>query len=367
MIGRERLNAVLKKKPKDRLPWTTLVDDACLNIFPRELQGNSGIDFYRYLGCDIFMLNGWNTPYQFKNPILRWPDSVVVKSTYENGKNFQQWQTSRGTLTGIRHQMNLLTQSGHPIKYPVDTLEAVTIYREMWEGATFEWYNDTSTLDSINAMIGDNGVVTRFWGPSAIPMLLEEDMGIENFYYLMADFPEEVDGLICTIHEKQLQAFEHLSNGPWDSVTLIENTSTFYISPDIYKQYNMPHQRDFVEIIKGKGKTAILHMCGHVLLLLDLIRETGCDGIHALTPPPTGDTSWEKALDVLGDELIIIGALDPTIFISGPVDGIGKALDRLITPRLREGNFILCPFADGVPVALERFEALKNWFEKQVK
>jgi uroporphyrinogen-III decarboxylase len=257
----------------------------------------------------------------------------------------------------------MMTQSGHPIKYPVDSLEAVRIYREMWEGATFKGYDDTATLKAINTLIDDDGVVTRFWGPSAIPMLLEEDMGIENFYYLMADDPEEIDGLIRTIHKKHLQAFEHLANGPWDSVTLIENTSTFYISPDIYKQYNMPHQRDFVEAIKRKGKTAILHMCGHVNLLLDLIKETGCDGIHALTPAPTGDTPWEKAMDVLGDDLIIIGALDPSIFVSGPVNDIGPALDQLITPRLKEGNFVLCPFADGIPVALERFEALKHWIE----
>ena len=68
-------------------------------------------------------------------------------------------------------------------------------------------------------------------------------------------------------------------------------------------------------------------------------------------------------MDVLGDELIIFGALDPSIFVSGPVDDIGPALDQLVTPRLRAGNFVLCPFADGVPVALERFETLKRWLE----
>ena len=39
-------------------------------------------------------------------------------------------------------------------------------------------------------------------------------------------------------------------------------------------------------------------------------------------------------------------------------------LDRLITPRLREANFVLGAFADGVSVPLERFEALKHWMRK---
>jgi hypothetical protein len=30
---------------------------------------------------------------------------------------------------------------------------------------------------------------------------------------------------------------------------------------------------------------------------------------RALTPPPTGDTPWELALDVIGENLIIIGIL----------------------------------------------------------
>ena len=126
----------------------------------------------------------------------------------------------------------------------------------------------------------------------------------------------------------------------------------------------MPHQHEFVEIMKENGKVAILHMCGHVRLILDLIVETGCDGIHALTPPPTGGTPWEDALDVIGEDLIIFGVLDPSIFASGPVDGIGPALDQLITPRLREANLVLMPAADGISVDYERFLAVKHWVEE---
>ena len=96
---------------------------------------------------------------------------------------------------------------------------------------------------------------------------------------------------------------------------------------------------------------------------LELIRETGCDGIHALTPPPTGNTPWEAALDVLGEDLIIIGCLDASVFISGPVEDITPSLDECITPRLREANFVLAAFADGIPVPLERFHAVKKWVD----
>lgn len=360
MTGRERLNAVLRKQPKDRLPWTTLVDDASLALLPQELRGNGGIDFYKHLGCDIFLLNGWNTPHTFRSPEHRWPDEVEISTRQEGDKRTVCWKTPQGVLTGI-------WKGHHPVKYPVDSLKALHIYRRMWESSSFVIQDDADALASLEKLIGEQGVVTRFWGPSTIPRLLQVDMGTENFYYMLADHPAEVDALIRTIHQREVKAFNILADGPWDSVTLAENTSTFYISPEIYRKYNMPHQREFVDTIKSKGKTAILHMCGHVRGILDLIKETHCDGIHTLTPPPTGNTQWEDALDILGDDLIIFGCLDPTVFISGKISDIPAVLDTLITPRLRESNFVLNPMADGIPVDPARFQAVAQWVAERNK
>ena len=357
MTGRERLNAVLNKQPTDRLSWTPLVDNASLSLAPEELRGNCGIDFYRHLGCDIFMLNGWNTPHGLRTPELQWSEDVETRAWQEDGTRYREWKTPSGTLTASY-------RGSHPAKYPVDSLDAIRIYREMWEGARFVEHDETETLAEIDALIGDDGVVTRFWGPSPIPRLLEMDMGSQNFYYLLFDHPDEMDELISLMHERELEAFDQLARGPWDSVTLCENTSTFYIGPEVYEKYNMPHQRDFVERTQASGKAALLHMCGHVHGILDLIKETGCDGIHALTPPPTGNTPWEDALDVIGEDLIILGCLDPSIYISGRIENIGPSLDRLVTPRLRAANFVLAPFADGIPVPPERFYAVQEWMDR---
>ena len=273
------------------------------------------------------------------------------------------WHTPRGSLASV-HQKAHLAGVGHPKKYPVDSVEALHIYRAMWEEARFEPCDDNATLAALDDLIGNDGVVTRFWGPSTVPLLLEEVMDSENFYYLLADCPEEMDGLLRTMHRCELEAFTALAEGPWSSVTLVENTSTYYVSPQIYRNYNMPHQRDFVESVKARGKTAILHMCGHVRDILPLIRETGCDGIHTLTPPPTGNTPWEAALDILGEDIIIFGCLDPSVFVAGKISDIPSALGRLITPRLREANFVLSPMADGIPVELARFRAVQEWMER---
>ena len=354
MTGRERLIAILNRQPVDRLAWTTLVDGHTLNNLPAEMQGMSGIDFYRYIGCDIFLLNNWGVQPGFSSPVFAWSKEVTVSSRQDDGKTIQELQTPEGTLTAIY-------RGGHPIKYPVTSLKEVNLYRQMWENAQFMARDDSQAYDRINEIIAEDGITTRFWGPSTIPRLLENDMGTENFYYLLSDHPREMEVMINTIHERELKAFEILTQGPCDVIILCENTSTFYISPEIYHKYNGPHVRDFVDIVHAAGKTAIIHMCGHVKNILDQIKNTGLDGIHGLTPAPTGDTPWELALDVLGEDQIIIGVLDPTIFLLGPVEEIASALDALYTPRLRRANFILWPAADGIPVPVERFQAVADW------
>jgi len=356
MTGRERLNAILHKEPVDRLSWTTLVDAATLSGLPEPLRENGGIEFYRHIGCDIFLLNGWGTPHEFRAPELRWPAYVKESVRAESDQLIREWRTPRGALSAV-------FRNGHPLKYPVDSVESLRIYRDMWEGAHFGIHDDEPVLAAINRLIGDDGIVTRFWGPSTIPLLLQDDIGTERFYYLLSDHRQEMEELIAVIHARQLQAFRILAQGPCDAVTLCENTSTRYISPDAYRRYNMAHVCDFVDMMHAQRKIALIHMCGHVLDILPDIRQTRLDGVHALTPPPTGNTPWETALDILDEDIIIIGLLDPTVFCSGPIEEIGAALDLLYTPRLRRAHFCLALGADGIAVPLERFLAVKQWME----
>ena len=49
--------------------------------------------------------------------------------------------------------------------------------------------------------------------------------------------------------------------------------------------------------------------------VLPELRDTGLDGIEALTPPPLGDTPIGLAREQLGPDITLIGGLDPTQFV----------------------------------------------------
>lgn len=357
MTGRERLLAVLHRQPTDRLAWTTLVDNATLEGLPEELRGQGGLAFYRHLGCGIFLLDCWNLPYHFGSPVLVWPEWVETETVRQGDTTTEHYRTPGRTLSRVWRR-------SHPVRYLLQSVADVDLYRQMWAGARYLSGDDAPVAARLATDLGADGIATRFWGPSAIPRLLELDAGMEGFYYLLQDHCAEVEALIQAMHEREVEAFSLLAQSPCEAITLVENTSTLYISPTVYRRYNKPAICDFVDLVHAAGKVALVHMCGHVRELLADFCDTGMDGIHALTPPPTGNTPWELALDVMGEDTVIIGVLDPTIFAAGPVEQIGPALDQLYTPRLRRAHFVLCPAADGIAVPQERFEAVALWMKR---
>ncbi len=355
MTGRERLLALCRHQPADRLSWTILVDQHTLGGLPPALQQRGGLALCRHLGCDVFLLDGWGTPHTFASPALVWGAGVEERWHHEGECSSRRLVSPAGPLQADFRR-------SHPVRFLVNDVNELRLYRRLWEDARFEARDDTASHRQLTLDLGDDGIYTRFWGPSTIPRLLEYDLGTEGFYYLLHDHPAEMEALIHVIHERELEAFRLLAASPAEVITLCENTSTYYISPDVYRRYNGPHVRDFVDIVHASGKTALVHMCGHVRQLLPLIRQTGLDGSHALTPPQTGDTPWDLALEVLGDDQVIVGALPADRWLLGPVDQIPRVLDELLTPRVQRSPFILGVFADGISVPLERFEAVASWF-----
>jgi len=354
---KQRLINTFNKTASDRMPWTVFIDSKT-RIPGYNRKNIDSLEFYKHIDCDILILEGWGTPYNFQSPehILGDDVQIITDEDLDAGSKTIRLKTKSGDIVQTSKQ-------DHPVKYFVENEDDLRIYLKIWQESYFKGDSDADTVGKIENLTGDNGIVMRFCGTSAVPLLLEEVIGIENFYYLLNDHKGLMEELIKTIHDRQMQAYKILSRSECDIITLIENTSTYYISPEIYHKYNMPHQRDFVNEMKSAGKTAILHMCGHIRNILDLIKETNCDGIHALTGPPTGDCPWEDALDVLGEELIIVGAVEPTILMHKDPEKIKIYLDDVISGRIKDSNFILLAGADGADVPLNNFLTIREWME----
>lgn len=361
MTGQERLNNICNRLPVDRIAWTTLVDDISRSIMSEQIRGMSPFDFYRYIGCDILQFGNYGLPesHQVIAPCrLVTPVEIEEHKTFD-GLSVRKQKSPWGILTAT-------FKNGQPIKFPVESIDELVILKNIWLNSHYEEVSGTNeSYDFVNNEIGESGIYVPTLSPSPIQQLLEEDIGITKFYYLLYDYQKEMEELFDIMHQCRLQEYEIFAKKmPGNIIILVENTSSTFISPSIYEKYSLPQICDFVNTMHKYNKKAIIHMCGFLKDLLPTIKETGLDGINGLTPPPVGDVSFEETLDILGDDFVIMGGIfDQGIMhkTSVSTDEIEFALEKIFTSRIRNSNFLLWIGIDGIPISIDRLFAVRNW------
>ncbi|MBM4025295.1 MAG: hypothetical protein FJ280_07800 [Planctomycetes bacterium] len=196
---------------------------------------------------------------------------------------------------------------------------------------------------------------------SPVQELLQRVTGVETFYYLLADAPEAMEELLETLQENQRRRYRILSTFDADLWYQAENTSTTLISPTIYEQLSLPHIREFADAAHAAGKRAIVHMCGLLRGLIPLLRETGMDGIHSLTPPPVGDVPFDRAFGEFPPNFSILGRLNSGHWLGRSEAQMLAEFRRMVPPRLvQERPFVLWITGDSVDHIPRRdFESLK--------
>jgi hypothetical protein len=366
MNGKERLTNILHKQPVDRVAWTTLVDATTRSVMPPAVRDMPVLDFYRHIGCDIACFGNYGLPaeLQVASPCrLVQPDVTQQMETRPDGTTVNTTRSPWGSLSAKFIK-------GHPIKHPVETIDDLRVLKNIWLHSRYEETGSEAEASyaRLIAALADDGVFVYTLSESPLQALLEFDMGLVNAYALLADYPEEFAGLLAVMHNRRMQEYEICARRmPCEAFMPVENTSTTMISPDLYAQYSLPHIRELVGIMRRYNKKTILHMCGLIRGLLPAIKQTGADGINALCQQPIGNTPFDAALDVLGDDVIIWGGMvDDTLFHAPSFSRsrLEQYLSEIMTPRIRKANFLLWVPADGLETPVERFLIVKEWMEK---
>lgn len=126
-----------------------------------------------------------------------------------------------------------------------------------------------------------------------------------------------------------------------------------FISPVFYREFVQPYEKKVVAALKETGVFVYIHTCGSIGDRLELIMETGVDGIECLDPPPIGDIDLVDAKTRMEGKAFIKGNIDPvnTLLLKSVIEVKRDVLNRL---RIGApgGGYILssaCSVAPRVP------------------
>ncbi|MBS3970416.1 MAG: hypothetical protein KGZ94_09915 [Clostridia bacterium] len=318
MTSRERIMAVINGKKPDRIPWVPLIgryyvsslpsmginlDDIVRTnkVKPPAVQKNLNlyeIETIKYVGADVLYrhVDSYRIIYHKSKEFTKIVDGV----------KYEGFETPVGTIfsktenaTGTEFITKKLVESYEDIKVLMHVMKNVEVQPNYQDYLEFDEY------------IADDGIATLTGPLTPLQLMLQFYMGIEKTTYALMDYPEEMEELFKLIHEFNQRVYKIMAEAPAMVIISYEDTSTTVISPKWYEDFCSNQLNTYADILHSGSKTFIVHMCGKISRIVNLIAKGKMDGIDSVCPPTPGDIEPGEALSKLGK--IIIGGLDPAL------------------------------------------------------
>lgn len=126
------------------------------------------------------------------------------------------------------------------------------------------------------------------------------------------------------------------------------------ISREHYIEFVLPYEKTVISQIKADVEVPVYtHTCGAIGDRLDLMLETGTDGIDTLDPPPLGTVELDKAKAILNGKAFIKGNIDPVhTLLNGTPERIKEDVRWRLEVAAPGGGYILstaCSVAPKTP------------------
>lgn len=363
MTSHQRILSALQGKPVDHIPFVPLIDTYTVLDMPEIIQHiellptsegywQGMLQALRAIGCDIMLrhvdvlkqpagapyLNGLG---QFKPP-------VKTSAYWEGTTHIETLETPQGILTASWGFTERHGWIPHPLKHLVNNYDELQIFNDALD------YLSTEPLETnhenflkAEAAVGDDGIATASLNNTPLMELIEVSWGLENTYYLLHDYPQQVEATLEKIHQAQRRVVEQVAQSPAEVVIIYENTSSTLLSPTVFRHYCLPILNEYADILHAAGKIFLAHMCGKLRAFANDLTTSRLDGICDITPHPTGDFGLAEAAPMLPGK-IVIGGIDPTTFVEPDLSLVEAQVTALIE-RVKPFPRVLLGSADTAP------------------
>jgi len=272
---------------------------------PEPFDGMSYPEMYRELKCSprIYQFNACYRSIEdprvtARNEQLNETDTLTVI------------ETPVGTQTAISRKTTSSYAQRH-LKREIESEAEMRVATWRTERVTWEW--DQATYDKLSDQWGELGLPTMFVPRVNMQDLFINTMGVENAIYALADYPDTVHAYFRALDECHDRMIDVINDSPIEVINFGDNVHCGTLPPPLFTKYVLPAYQRRCERLHAAGKFVHSHWDGDTKALLPLAKETGLDGIEAITPKPQGDVTLEEIKEGLGDDLFLIDGL-PAIY-----------------------------------------------------
>jgi len=315
MNSRDRIFAALERKEPDRIPIMEWSID--LKVINAIYQGCSYFDFLERIGMDGVSLGYSHT--------LSGHTGVV-----KPGQKFKdKWGVVR-VYTG--------EAISYPLEGPIKTEEDLKRYKPP----------DPNDSNIINGPFFE--LLKRYKGKKAViwenrdvlsnPRYLR---GTKNLFMDLVINPKFANEVIEMAFSYEIEVVKKAIRAGADIVMLGDDyafNQSPLISPIHFKEFIFPRMKKMVDIIHEMGVYCVKHSDGYIMPILDMIIETGVDGINPIDPIAGMDI--QKVKKMYGNKVCIIGNIDcGDLLTNGTPEQVVEAVRACILIAAPGGGYIL--------------------------
>ena len=317
---------------------------------PGEYKGCGRVALYEKLGCSDRL-------YDFSACLeTRYDDSVTVQIEPLEGRDYRRvFTTPVGTVSELVRS-NTSNYGLMPEKWLVEEREDLRVFAYVEEATTYSFNMDT--YNKLHAELGHLGLPISYMYRAGLQRMICDISGVENTFYLLSDYPEEVEHYLAALSRSHEGMTRVLAESPLEWVNYGDNLHCRILPVYMFKKYVLPEYEKRGDILHKAGKFVHSHWDGDVKDYLPLAKHCFLDGIEAITPEPQGDVTIEEVKAALGDDILLLDGLASVLFTEDfPVELLERETRK--TLDLFAGQLIL-GISDEMPSTgtLDRVECV---------
>ena len=169
-------------------------------------------------------------------------------------------------------------------------------------------------------------------------------IGMTNYMMMMYDNPDFIHCVAEMVTRFSLDQLNMLIDAGLDVLIVeddIADKNNTLISPDHFKTFINPYNRQLVDRAHAAGLKVVRHSDGNLWPILDLLLDSGYDGLNPLEPQ--ADMHLKKVKDYCGDRLCLLGNIDcQELLPNGTPAQVRQAVRSAIDDAAEGGGLIIC-------------------------
>ncbi|UCF96076.1 MAG: hypothetical protein JSV89_12920 [Spirochaetaceae bacterium] len=295
-------------------------------------------------------------------------DGVEVVETKSGIQCGIEYHTPVGGIRTVRQFTGEAQGQGLPattVEYLLKEPKDFKVWEWIVEHARYEpKYEEFNLYD---AQVGEMGLPVVEVGRVPFNDFLFNLAGYEQAFYLLNDYPQEVEHLLEVMVEAQrLKLWPVISCSPAKLVVHGVHLASQLTPPPLFRKYILPFYQELIPLLHDHGKYVAMHADNDTSLILDLIERSGWDMVECFVTAPMVPVTLRQARETWGSRMIIWGGipssmLSPSVSESDFRSYVGEVL-RTIAP----GDAFILGVADNVmpDSMIERVEWISEFLEK---